>query len=290
MPAATLDILRTAILKHDLGQHTEELLGLVKPCITLNREQIDPAALSKEDSSIGGNVAFLPPGTEWPMSDTWFMEPLASILLSQASAVDVEGLLPKRGRLTFWYDVQNSPWGFEPKDRTGFRVMYIADEDAPLERRVVPGRTNEWCEPDQPTTTCKVVFSRGFTLPSLEDMSFELRKRMNIVAYMKLLSEMESPCAQHLLGHPALIQGSMQEEAHCVSQGVEYRTYAEDEDKCSGILQGSPTDWQLLLQLDSDGDGPGWCWGDCGRLYFWIRRQDLARARFEDCWQFLQCS
>ncbi len=28
--------------------------------------------------------------------------------------------------------------------------------------------------------------------------------------------------------------------------------------------------------------------GDAGRLYFYIRRQDLAERRFEDVWMILQ--
>jgi uncharacterized protein YwqG len=30
-------------------------------------------------------------------------------------------------------------------------------------------------------------------------------------------------------------------------------------------------DWRLLLQIDSDEDGPGWMWGDNGCLYFCIQ-------------------
>ncbi len=51
-------------------------------------------------------------------------------------------------------------------------------------------------------------------------------------------------------------------------------------------------DWILLLQVDTDddSDGPGWMWGDCGRIYFWIRRQDLAARRFDRAWTVLQCT
>lgn len=44
-------------------------------------------------------------------------------------------------------------------------------------------------------------------------------------------------------------------------------------------------DWRLLLQLDSD----VWMWGDCGKLYFWIPRADLAACRFDRVWLQLQC-
>jgi uncharacterized protein YwqG len=31
-------------------------------------------------------------------------------------------------------------------------------------------------------------------------------------------------------------------------------------------------------------------WGDCGMLYFWIRRDDLARRDFSGAWVVLQCT
>jgi uncharacterized protein YwqG len=30
-------------------------------------------------------------------------------------------------------------------------------------------------------------------------------------------------------------------------------------------------------------------WGDSGTIYYWIRRQDLHRARFDRAWMILQC-
>jgi uncharacterized protein YwqG len=47
-------------------------------------------------------------------------------------------------------------------------------------------------------------------------------------------------------------------------------------------------DWCLLLQLGSDPDH-GWCWGDGGGLYFWIRAEDLSAARFDRVWAVMQC-
>lgn len=52
------------------------------------------------------------------------------------------------------------------------------------------------------------------------------------------------------------------------------------------LLGETPADqWRCLLQLDSE----GWMWGDGGKLYFWIPREDLAARRFENVWIELQC-
>jgi len=45
----------------------------------------------------------------------------------------------------------------------------------------------------------------------------------------------------------------------------------------------------LLLQLDSNDKECGMMWGDCGVLYFWIRKEDLQQQRFERCWCVMQC-
>ena len=53
-------------------------------------------------------------------------------------------------------------------------------------------------------------------------------------------------------------------------------------------LEGGATDWELLLQLDSDDDAD-MMWGDAGALYFWIRKQDAETADFSKVWMVLQC-
>ncbi len=60
-------------------------------------------------------------------------------------------------------------------------------------------------------------------------------------------------------------------------------------DECTKIT-GSPagTEWILLLQVDSD-DDIGWMWSDAGMLYFWIRKDDLARRNFDHVWMIKEC-
>ncbi len=53
------------------------------------------------------------------------------------------------------------------------------------------------------------------------------------------------------------------------------------------LEEGTP-DWILLLQIDSD-PAPGMMWGDEGRIYYWIRKQDLAGKDFGTVWFALQC-
>ena len=52
-------------------------------------------------------------------------------------------------------------------------------------------------------------------------------------------------------------------------------------------LKGSPTDWLLLFQVDSD-EVSATNWGDTGRIYYWIRTRDLAVGDFSQTQEILQ--
>ncbi len=54
--------------------------------------------------------------------------------------------------------------------------------------------------------------------------------------------------------------------------------------------RNSLANWQLLLQLDTvRKDDFELMFGDCGRIYFYIRKDDLKARRFENVWLILQC-
>ncbi len=45
----------------------------------------------------------------------------------------------------------------------------------------------------------------------------------------------------------------------------------------------------LLTQINSEEDKTGMMWGDAGRLYFWMKKQDLKYLDFDKYWLILQC-
>jgi uncharacterized protein YwqG len=98
-----------------------------------------------------------------------------------------------------------------------------------------------------------------------------------------------APC-HHLLGHPQLMQNDMRGECQLVTNGLYCGNESGYQDaRAKALLETAAADWRLLLQIGTDEDGPGWMWGDCGRIYFWIRRQDLEERAFERSWLVLQC-
>lgn len=58
--------------------------------------------------------------------------------------------------------------------------------------------------------------------------------------------------------------------------------------QCSLPKSTGAGDWHLLLQIDSD-DDTGMMWGHAGRIYYWIREQDLMVRVFDEAWLILQC-
>jgi hypothetical protein len=91
-------------------------------------------------------------------------------------------------------------------------------------------------------------------------------------------------------GWPDVIQDDMELACQLVSQGVRMGNQSEYDATFKAELEAGAEEWVLLLQLDSDDEGPGWMWGDLGRLYWWIRRQDLAKGDFSQMWLVLQCT
>lgn len=97
-----------------------------------------------------------------------------------------------------------------------------------------------------------------------------------------------------LLGYPDVIQGPMEEECESVTRGYRLGT-PEDYERISeaeevDILEKSK-EWMLLFQMGTiESDDYTMMFGDCGHIYFWIRKQELQEKNFDNVWLILQCS
>jgi uncharacterized protein YwqG len=97
---------------------------------------------------------------------------------------------------------------------------------------------------------------------------------------------MEDSTINKILGHPDQIQNDMQSECPLVTNSI-YGDAANRHPRRKE-LQKEAKEWRLLLQIDFDDDA-GMMWGDVGRIYFWIKADDLANKRFDKVWVMLQC-
>lgn len=216
---------------------------------------------------------------------------LLQINLAEASPLDHSGSLPKSGLLSFFYDLKEQPWGYDPKRLNGFLVHYTP-ADVPLVRTPMP-RTDFVLE------ECRIALRTGLTLPHIGSRSYEQFEELASLndgeaeEYFAFTRKVESFGTQtygnhHLLGHADNVQGDMQLEAQLVTNGLYCGNQSGYKDPRRKALEGDADDWVLLLQLDSD-DAAEFMWGDSGMLYYWIRKQDLALNRFERIWMTMQC-
>ena len=290
---------------NDLSIFKDYLLSTLTQCYTLEPkgEAMDdlPIAMSK----VGG-LPHLPENFVWPSKGRRPLMFLAQINLEQINPDHVpDNPLPRSGLLTFWADTAGLPWGFDPKDNGGYQVHYISDPIDSLEMRELPpydadGLEEEPQYPWTPFNECELQIK--------DDNCFDANPESVIDAIRSSISESdedelcerfmdfieaqgeESEGIHQLLGLPYQIQGDMRTECQLVSNGIYLGNQPpESENAKIESLKPGAKDWRLLLQLDSDYDAADWMWGDCGKLYYWIKDEDLRNADFSKGWCVLQC-
>lgn len=275
----------------------EEIRKLAK-----NEIRIEPdeavEAVRADGCKIGGKP-YLPVDFVWPVfesKDDGVLRPLSffcQIDLAEVKALDKDGLLPEKGLLSFFYECESFCWGFDPEDKGAARVFYFENTEGfvPCE---LPGELDEdYIMPELP-----VRFAAEDSYPGYEELEFHSKMDCEWEDYEDGLEKLgvnveDDPEGHKLLGYADIIQNEMLTECERVTRGVysgdpeSYRNLSEDENV--DILEKAK-DWVLLLQLGTiEADGFEWMFGDCGMLYYYIRKQDLAEKRFENIWFSLQC-
>jgi uncharacterized protein YwqG len=239
----------------------------------------------KPGSSKLGGLPDLPEGMAWPECNGVPMALLAQLCLQDIAPYDPDERLPKSGMLYFFYENKEQKWGFDPKDRDHWKVIYY-DGDLAVLRAAIPPKESRF-------RACRLTFSNEITLPSWESKDIERLKlsRAERDGYAAFPGTGcgEGEIIHRLLGHPEQIQGDMQLECQCAFHGLYMGDPSGYDDPRRPALEKGADDWRLLLQIDSDEENLGAMWGDCGRVYFWIRQEDLRKRDFGNVWLILQC-
>jgi len=276
----------------------EQLIAEMRPSARLFQQVGVPSVAGA--SRLGG-APDLPCGGEWPSYERRVESPRSRVrapldFIGQVRLADVPSVAlppgcPTSGLLSFFYDCEEQPWGFDPADRGGGQVMYHAEE-VEVAQMTLPREVRA-----RATRASALQFGIEWTVPDADcDPDSDLARsdvsdRWNDVE--RLISRWPDQPLHRLFGHPQNIQWGMTVECQVVSSGGSFGGDSWKEDpRLVRLAAEGAKDWILLLQVDTDddSDGPGWMWGDCGRIYFWIRRQDLAARRFDRAWTILQCT
>lgn len=220
---------------------------------------------------------------------------LMQINCEEVHKYDKESLLPEKGMLYFFYELFTMTWGFSPQDRGSAKVFYYDGEIEDLVSTNFP----EDMEKDCIIPESKINFESMNDYPidfldyyDVDDSDEEMERKEK--EFEKELEELGYKVdTTKLLGYPELIQGEYWEECEGVARkNIYYGSapikYGSDEVKKS--IKENAKDWILLMQVSELEIGDyGLYFGDSGKIYFNIRKEDLKNKNFDDVWLILQC-
>lgn len=279
----------------------EQLKKLIRNEIRISCDE-PKAPLPVCASRIGGNPA-VPKDFVWPeytgegydgITECRPLSFMAQINLKDVAEYDTEGLLPKTGVLSFFYELVTQTWGFDPEDKGSSKVYYFPDENA-LEPMPHP----ENIEEEVVISEQEIKFEKQISLPSPEDFrSGFCSGEFDYDEYEECCEELgykmdEWGDVTKLLGYPDVIQNSMERECETVTRG--YRQGSPEDSKSisdseKADIKEKASEWILLFQMGTiETDEKEIMFGDCGHIYFWIKKSDLAQRNFENVWLILQC-
>jgi uncharacterized protein YwqG len=275
-----------ALRESGFEQVAERVLQTQATTVVL-QSQSDKSALQPGSSRIGGTPD-LPDALPWPQVEGKSLSFVAQINLAEIAAVWPQSPLPSSGTLYFFYDAEQSVWGFDPQDKGKWAVLYSPESTQQLNETSFPDDL-----PDHARYRAKAVkpvlqddFPDYFQV-DLSDLGLSKAEDERLFDVFQAFAD-DGATIHKLFGLPNQIQGDMQTEVQLVSHGL----YCGDEtgynDPRAEELRAGASQWKLLLQIDTD-DDVGMMWGDAGRIYYWIHERDLAARAFENTWLILQC-
>lgn len=285
---ADLDELQALCREARLGRRWPSIRELARTSIRLTRA--DEGGRSR----LGGAPS-LPGAMEWPSFQGRPLAFLGQVDLAQVAALDPASPLPRHGLLLFFYDLEGSPSGLEPAHRGSCRVVHV-----PAEADGSPASPAGPLLPECPLRlSAELCLPRSWSLPaealdldSEEALAWDsLREKLALAQGVELEELAPRWLSLHrLLGYPDELGGDM--EVHChqawIGMGPDEEARDLPGEGEEDPLRAAALQWKLLLQL-SDDERLGSPFGQgFGRLFFWVREEDLRRQRFDGAWAILQ--
>jgi uncharacterized protein YwqG len=275
--------LKQLFSKNNLSEYWTFFEPILKSTIRLETTKIDESAIPIGQSKIGGSPD-LPSDISWFDDNGYPLSFVAQINCSEASTTDLEKRLPSHGILYFFFDQNQEAWGYIPEHKNGFKVFYSAQEGH-LERKTSPSLLS----PENFFGTYKIEFQPEISLPYWEyDFLVKNLPPDILQIYSSMAFQLRKERINKLLGHSDTLQYPMESTCEWVSLGHKEAEMSKIDANALNDTLKNKMDWTLLLQIDSNTD-IGMLWGDMGKLYFWIKKDDLAQQKFENSWVILQC-
>ena len=271
---------------------SEILVNLKKNEIIISNEFNNDSEIV-DKSKIGGKP-YLPKDFVWPYYQELPLSFLAQFNLEEVSSLDKDKLLPSKGMLYFFYELETEEWGYHPESKGCAKVFYFEDTSN-FELIDFPKDMADYCKVPE----FKVTFKSNISLPSYENFYILLKEDdvfknhdISFRDFIPLYDEIFIPDTNYtkLLGHPEVIQNPMEEECEAVTRGFDMGGVESYPKKYQKEIKSASKDWILLFQMDTvESDDYELMFGDSGHIYFWIKKDDLANKNFENIWLILQC-
>ncbi|WP_107037524.1 YwqG family protein [Brumimicrobium mesophilum] len=273
--------IETLFKTFDLGSKFHLFESLIRPKIDVELVESDEAKIPIGNSKMGGKPD-LATGINWPTNNAnKSLSFIGQINCDEIRNYDASKLLPEKGLISFFYCANQEAWGFDPEDKDRFKVIFTT-LDTDLVRHDFPSDLEE----HSIFRANEIEFDNSLSLPGWEHYSIDgLLSDDELDEYMEISGDIE----HQILGYADCVQGAMELECQLVTNGLFCGDSTGYNDPKRKELESGKEDWILLFQIDSDEDSTGMMWGDDGKLYFWIRKQDLMDKNFDNCWCVLQC-
>lgn len=269
--------------------------------IKKNAIKLDFKNIIKEDLPVGtskfGGKPDLPKDFKWfyyegeDFSGETKKRPLsflAQINCKEVKKYDEDNLLPEKGIIYFFYELSTMTWGYDPQHKGSAKVFYFDGDISELNRVDFPSDMQE----DFKLPEIELGFCKKYDLPYYDEFielhQYESWDEYDEIRALKGYDQEE--VISKLLGYADVIQNGMLLECEEVVNGIYCGAIPEIEPEKLKQMKENCNQWQLLLQLDTiSTDDFELMFGDCGRIYFYIKKDDLKNCKFDDCWLILQC-
>ena len=286
--------LKAALTQEGLGRFVDSIAQLARSCYVIERTLTTEDQIPVGASKFGGSPD-APDGFAWPQVEGK-RGPEAMEFVGQIRLSDLPAPLPEpasaSGLLTFFTRWDEGRVFYYPEGTALRRTPSPNPPVAPPPSGFLKGLWTEFRRNPDPLHTYRACSLRFAPRVSPVDGGSTAFDALNVPedkseAYIDLCESEWKDAAQHqVFGHANPVQNEMELECDFLRRGEQTRWDAAPE-----RFIAATRDWVLLLQVDSDDgkDGPGWMWGDLGKVYFWIHRDDLAARAFDKVVCISQC-